>query len=175
MAASSVSQCRWTSPERERRLGAGDVQDDQVVDRFGLDERGQVGGDAVDGLRVRSGAARPPPVGPAGRPPGPAPSSIPAGPAPRPRRARRGTRRSSPARRRPSCAGTPRPIGERGLADVVAADHEIARLRQRQALEQRQLGHQTGAVGQPPGHRRQPQRDRRADASECSTNQRPTR
>ena len=55
---------------------------------------------------------------------------------------------------------------ERRLADIVAADHEVAGLRQRQARENRQLGDQPRAIRQTPGHRRQPQRDRRADASE---------
>ena len=54
---------------------------------------------------------------------------------------------------------------ERRLADIVAADHEIAGLGQRQAVENGQLGHQPRAIGQPAGHRRQPQSDRRADPS----------
>ena len=52
--------------------------------------------------------------------------------------------------------------------DVVAADHEGAEVGKRQALKQRQLRHQSGAIDQPPDHRRQPQRDRRADASKRS-------
>ena len=122
-----------------------------------------------------SGAARLSPVGPVGRWPARRRSSSPAGPAPRPRRGPRRRRRSTRRRRRRNSAGIPRPIPERRLADIVAADDEVARLRQRQALEHRQLGDQPGAVRQPARHRREPERDRRADAPEAPTNQRPTR
>src|SRR5262249_48641826 len=40
---------------RERRLRAGDVQDDHVADRLGFDERSHIGGDPVHGLAGRPG------------------------------------------------------------------------------------------------------------------------
>ena len=46
-------------------------------------------------------------------------------------------------------------FGERGLADVVAADDEITGLGERQAFEQRQLGDEPCAVGQASCHRGQ--------------------
>ena len=134
MAALSVSQCWWTVSRLERRLGAGDVQDDQVVDRLGLDERGHVGGDAVDGLsRGPRAASTVSPVPQPGDRPARRRSCVPG-------RTRAVAAVSSswqaaihsawktPEFRRNSSADSANDV----CADIVAADDEIARLRQRQ-------------------------------------------
>ena len=57
-------------------------------------------------------------------------------------------------------------LGERPLADVVPADHEVARLGQVEPLEDRQRRDQPGRRRQPSRQRREAQRDRRAHAAE---------
>jgi hypothetical protein len=147
-----------------------------VIDPLGLDERGQVGGDPVDGLEGgRLGGGDSPVAEPGDRRAGAEgrPGSD-AGPRRRP--GRRGRRRSIRRRRPPSSSGTPPPTRERALPDVVPADDESSRPGQVEAVEERERRDQAGRRRQATrAKRREAERDGRAHAAEGADHQRPTR
>ena len=158
-----------TSPSGERGLGAGDVQDDQVVDPLGLDERGEVGGDPVDGLAGRSGRARPRPSRRAGRSPARRRASCRGGPGAEAaaRSSRQAAISSDVEHARVRC-GTPRPTRRTSPARMSWPPiDEVARLGQVEAVEERQADDQAGRgrSGRGPCAER-PERDRRAHAAE---------
>ena len=159
----------------ERGLGAGDVQDDQVVERFGLLEGRQVGRDAVDCLANRL-------MGPGRAPVGELRDGL-AGPEMRSRDARvQWLRPDRPCRRRASLSRRPRMLaeflgrfGEGSRSDVVAADHEIAGIGKRQACEHGQFGYEARAVGQAAAMAASPTVIAVPTPPKAPTNQRPTR
>ena len=163
--------------ERERRLGARDVQDDQVVDRLRVRRTrpGRPRSGPRPARRVRASFWSP--QSPSLAIAGPTPSLVPG----RTRLGggrkfvaagrRSGRRRRRPEFRRNSSADS----ANEPCADVVAADDELGRRRQVEALEHRQLGHQARRRHQAVAMAAKPSVIVVPTPPKAPTNQRPTR
>ena len=167
--ASSESQCSWTSPEAEGGLGAGDVQDDQVVDRFGCRRmrRDRRRSGRRPGLAVRAGLG----LSPVRRACeiGRADAELRAGPDPRRGRGELVAAGVDPAGVEDTRV-LPELLGRVGETSSGGCHGRRPRNRPAPAgSSPRKRGrarHEARPVGQPPGHGGQAQRDRRAHSAE---------